>query len=264
MDFIKEYVLVKEVVMPSIIIVFGFLLYIIISTSIKHIFKKAKHIEKRRAKTLCSMINNIIKYIILIICILSILEVYGISTKGFIASLGIAGVVAGLAFQDTLKDLLSGFSIIFENIYAVGDTVTIGKYKGKVISLGLKTTKLESINGEIISISNSSITEVVNHSLSNHIEYFSVPVHYKSDLEKVEIVIKETLKQIKDDNLIDVSLLGLDELDSSSINYRIRLETSEGNQFALKRKILKEIKKSFDKEKIEIPYNQLVIHNEWI
>ena len=153
MEFIKEYVLVKEVVMPSIIIFLGFVFYLAISTSIKQVFKKAKHIEKRRAKTLCSMINNIIKYIILIICILSILEVYGISTKGFLASLGIAGVVAGLAFQDTLKDLLSGFSIIFENIYAVGDTVTIGKYKGKVISLGLKTTKLQSLNGEIISIS---------------------------------------------------------------------------------------------------------------
>lgn len=262
MEFIKEYVLVKEVVMPSIIIFLGFVFYLVISTSIKQVFKKAKHIEKRRAKTLCSMINNIIKYIILIICILSILEVYGISTKGFLASLGIAGVVAGLAFQDTLKDLLSGFSIIFENIYAVGDTVTIGKYKGKVISLGLKTTKLQSLNGEIISISNSSITDVVNHSLSNHIEFFNIPVHYKTDLEKVEKIIKETLSSIKDDNIIDVSLLGLDELDSSSLNYRIRLETLEGNQYSIKRKILKEMKKSFDKEKIEIPYNQLVIHNE--
>lgn len=262
MEFIKEYVLVKEVIMPSIIIFLGFVFYLAISTSIKHVFKKAKHIEKRRAKTLCSMINNIIKYIILIICILSILEVYGISTKGFLASLGIAGVVAGLAFQDTLKDLLSGFSIIFENIYAVGDTVTIGKYKGKVISLGLKTTKLQSLNGEIISISNSSITDVVNHSLSNHIEFFNIPVHYKTDLEKVEKIIKETLSSIKDDNIIDVSLLGLDELDSSSLNYRIRLETLEGNQYSIKRKILKEMKKSFDKEKIEIPYNQLVIHNE--
>ena len=262
MDFIKEYVLVKEVVMPSIIIFLGFVLYIIISTSIKQVFRKAKHIEKRRAKTLSSMINNIFKYIILIICILSILEVYGINTSGFLASLGIAGVVAGLAFQDTLKDLLSGFSIIFENIYAVGDTVTIGKYKGKVISLGIKTTKLQSLNGEIISISNSSITDVVNHSLSNHIEFFNIPVHYKTDLEKVEKIIKETLSSLKDDDIIDVSLLGLDELDSSSLNYRIRLETLEGNQYSIKRKILKEMKKSFDKEKIEIPYNQLVIHNE--
>ena len=105
-----------------------------------------------------------------------ILEVYHISTRGLITSLGVVGLVAGLAFQDTLKDLLAGFSIIFENAYAVGDTITVGNFKGKVISLGLKTTKIRAINGDTQIIANSNITSVINHSLDDNYDFIDIPI----------------------------------------------------------------------------------------
>ena len=257
-------VLVKEVIYPLIIITIGMLIYLIISSSVKKVFKiRIGRMDKRRAKTLCSLINNILKYIIFILCTLSILEVYNISTKGIIASLGVAGLVAGLAFQDTLKDLLAGFSIIFENAYAVGDTITVDNFKGKVISLGLKTTKIQSINGDIEIISNSNITSVINHSLDDAYDFIDIPVSYEEDIEKVEKVLNNILQEeLKtNDEVLDVELLGIEKLDSSSINFRIKIKTHSMKQYGVRRQILRNIKQEFSKNNITIPYSQVVIHN---
>ena len=259
-----DLILIKEVVYPLIIIFIGILTYIILSSFVKRIFHlRINKIDKRRAKTLCSVINNIIKYLILIFCILAILEVYGISTKGIITSLGVAGIIAGLAFQDTLKDLLAGFSIVFENAYAVGDTITIGDFKGKVISLGLKTTKIKSINGDIKIISNSNITSVINHSLDDAYEFIDIPVSYEVEIEKVEKIISDTIASMvkKDKDLLDAEVLGVQDFDSSSINIRIGIKTKPLKQYDLRRKVLKNIKMELDKNNISIPYNQVVIHN---
>lgn len=264
MEKLLEIILIKEVVYPIIIILVGMLTYIVISSSIKRMFQlRINKMDKRRSKTLCSLINNILKYLILIFCALAILEVFHISTRGLITSLGVVGLVAGLAFQDTLKDLLSGFSIIFENQYAVGDTITIGDFKGKVISLGLKTTKIQAITGEIKIISNSNITEVINHSLDDAYMFIDIPFSYDEKIEKVENVLETLSMELLKSNkkLLDIELLGVNEFSESSINYRIMIKTKPMQQYEIRREILKQIKIEFDKNKINIPYNQVVIHN---
>ena len=264
MKQVLDIVLIKEVVYPIIIIVLGILFYFIISNSIKKMFRsKLNKMDKRRSKTMCGLINNILKYIILIICFLALLEVYHISTKGIIASLGVAGVVIGLAFQDIIKDFLAGFSIIFENEYAIGDTVTIGNFKGKVISLGLKTTKIQALTGEIKIISNRNIIEVINHSLEDSYILIDVPVSYEEQIEKVEKLLNKICLNLEKNipDLISLEVQGINELASSSVNFSLIAKTKTMKQYDVKREILKEIKINFDKEKISIPYNQLVIHN---
>ena len=264
MKKILDIVLIKEVVYPVIIIIIGSLIYLVLSSSIKRIFNlRIGKMDKRRAKTLCSLINNILKYLILIFCFLAILEVYNISTKGIITSLGVVGLVAGLAFQDTLKDLLAGFSIIFENEYAVGDTITVGDFKGKVISLGLKTTKIQSLTGDIKIISNSNITSVINHSLDDAYEFIDIPVAYEEQVEKVEKVLNNIIQsEMKNNNeLLDASLLGIEKLDSSSVNFRIMIKTKSMKQYDVRRSLLKNIKIELDKNNITIPYSQVVVHN---
>lgn len=261
---IIEIVFIKEVVYPIVIILLGILSYLLFSNSIKGMFKsRINKMDKRRSKTLCSLINNILKYIILIICILAILEVYNISTKGIITSLGVVGLVFGLAFQDILKDLLSGFSIIFENEFAVGDTITIGDFKGKVISLGLKTTKVQAITGEIKIFSNRNIVEVINHSLDDSYVMIDVPVAYEEKVEKVENILTTLCNKMENEikEIKQINLLGIDELGESAIVFKIMVKTNFKDKFEIKRKILKNIKMEFDNKKISIPYNQVVIHN---
>ena len=89
------------------------------------------------------LLKNITKYTVIIFLILAILTVYGVDVTSVLTGLGIVGVVLGLALQDLAKDIIAGFSIIFENQYAIGDTISINGFKGEVIFLGLKTTKIK-------------------------------------------------------------------------------------------------------------------------
>ena len=150
----------EQLIHSGIIIILFICIYFIINRIIKKVIRRqfARNGEKRK-KTLLLIINSIIKYFLMMVAVLTILNVYGVDTTALITSLGLLGLGASLALQDTLKDLLAGFFIIFENQYDIGDTVTIHDFKGEVISLGLKTTKLRAATGEIYTISNRNIQE---------------------------------------------------------------------------------------------------------
>ncbi len=165
MGILKK-IFIKEVVAPFLIIVGSIVIYQIANKIINNIFKiKIKNVDSKKQNTLRTMVKNIVKYFIIIIASLMILDVFGIDTKTLVASFGIVGLVVGLALQSIIKDFLSGMTIIFENQYSVGDIVTITGFKGEVIELGMKTTKIKSENGDVKIIPNGNINEVINHSL---------------------------------------------------------------------------------------------------
>lgn len=251
--------------MPIIYIVIGIIVYYFISRTITRLskinIKKISDSYDKRKSTVISLINNIIKYIIIIIVILLILNTYGVNTTSIIASLGAVSVIIGLAFQDIIKDFLAGIFIIFDNAYAVGDVVEINGFKGEVISLGLKTTKIRSYTGEVKIISNSSFIEVINFNLYHSKIFIKVPFPYNVKVEKIEKALNKVKEEIeKNSDVYEMTLLGIDEFGESSINYAIILECKPMQHIGIKREVLKLIKKTFDEEKIEIPYNQLDIH----
>ena len=156
-----DFICSKQFYLPIIYIVVGIILYGVIASSINRVsnfkFKKNAKTDKKRI-TIISVVKNLIKYFIAIIVILAILSVYGVDTTSIIASLGIVGVVLGLACQDIAKDFLAGIFNIFDEAYAVGDTVKINGFMGEVISTGLKDTKIKAYTGEVMTISNSAFT----------------------------------------------------------------------------------------------------------
>ena len=254
-----------KIYMPLIYIVVGTIIYMIISRAITKVSKlKIKNTNKERDKrkaTIISLINNIIKYIIIAIVIILILNTYGIDTTSIIASLGAISVIVGLAFQDIIKDLLAGMFIIFENTYAVGDFVEINGFKGEVISLGLKTTKIKSYTGEVKIISNSSFIEVINYSLNHSKILINIPFPYNQKIDEIEKALNKVKEEIeKNQDVYQMDLLGIDEFASSSINYAIIIECAPMTHIVTKRQVLKIIKNTFDEAKIEIPFNQLDIH----
>lgn len=264
MDLLEKF-WVKEVINPIIIIIICILIYRLFKALVHHTLniKNNKKISQRQ-KTLLSLINNVVKYFLVILAILLILDVYGVNTKSIIASLGVVGVVIGLAIQDTLKDFIAGTFIIFDNQYQIGDTVTINGFKGEVVSLGMKTTKIKAYTGEIMIISNREITQITNHSLANSLAIVDIPVSYDEDNKRVESVLFSLCTQLTKDLTDikgDVQLLGINSFDESAIIYRIVVETKAMEHYHVQRDILKAIKETFDRENIEIPYKQVVIHN---
>lgn len=250
--------------MPFIYILGGVIVYFIIAKIIGDISRihihHGKGIDKRKT-TIVVLIRNIFKYFIAIIVVILILNLYGINTTSIIASLGVISVIVGLAFQDIIKDLLAGIFLVFDNAYAVGDYVTINGFSGEVISLGLKTTKIKAYTGEVKILSNSSFQEVINYNLNHSKALISVPVSYDVDLKRLEEILEKVrVEVLKKKEVYQMELLGIDQFGDSSIHYLISVECVPVTHFRIKREVLMIIKKIFDEEGIEIPYQQLDVH----
>lgn len=252
-----------KIYLPLIYILFGLFGYLILKKINDKINKKIvvnSSFSSKRKNTIISLINNIIKYLIAIIVVLSILDLYGVDTTSILASLGIIAVIIGLAFQDIVKDMLSGISIIFENLYAVGDTVKINDLTGEVISLGIRTTKIKSSSGEVQSISNSAITFVINYSIYDTVIYLDIKVNYGISL--LERILNEIKEEIKNEDGVkgELKLLGIDSLNDFNFTYKVSLECKYNNSFAIKRKILSLVKEKFEKNNIELMTNKLNVN----
>lgn len=260
-----EKFLIKEVVSPIIIILVFSLVYLAINIIIKKVIKLhcSKKTQKRK-KTLMILFNNIAKYTLIIIAIVMILNVYGVNTTALLTSLGLVGLGVSLSLQDTVKDFLAGIFIIFENQYDVGDTIEVSGFKGEVIALGLKTTKIKAVTGEVNIIANRNIGSVINHSFSNSLAVVEFDVSYEQDPKKVEKVLTsfcsrmtQQLKYLKG----DVTLFGITNFGASGVGYKITAPTVPMKHYEVATKIRYELQIELTKEGIEIPYDQLVIHN---
>lgn len=262
-----EFILNKRFIGTIITIVGLIFLYIILKNLIDKILNvRIKNLKTdiRKINTLRSLFKNVMKYVLIFIGIVVILNLFGIDTVTLLAGLGVVGVVVGLALQDILKDFFSGIFIIIENQFQVGDTVEIGGFKGEVIALGLKSTRIKKYTGEIKIVSNRNIDYVINFSQANSLALIDVSVAYEEDLDKVQNVLSKLCEklsgEIKDiEGKIEV--LGIESLDASSVVFRISLIAKPLSHFAVKREILKQVKLEFDKHKIKIPYPQVEVHN---
>ena len=259
-------VLTKEIVSSFLTIIITIIIYLVIKQIIIKIFNTStKYRKHKKSVTIMNLIINIIKYIMIIIAFLTLLSIWGVDTKALVASLGVVGVVAGLALQDILKDLLAGFSIIVDNEFDVGDNIKVGNFRGDVIELGLKNTKIRAYTGEIMIIANHTINEVINYSTKSIKSLIDISVDYNSDLEKVEKVLNEVCDSLNKKITYltsNIEIFGIHELADSAIIYRLVAECTPVQEKFLKKEIYKTVKIAFDENKINIPFPQVVIHNE--
>ncbi len=257
----------KYLLKPLIYIAFAYIFYKLATGIINHALmsKNIKVKNKKRIDTSKSIINNGIKYLTIIFTILIILSAYEIDVSKIFAGLGIGVAVLSLAFQDIAKDFIAGISILLEDQFEIGDNVSINGFRGEVIAMGLKTTRIKNYKGAVQIISNHNISEVINYSLNPSLAVVDISVSYESNLEKVEKVINETIERINTTytNLCGkAELLGVQSLDESAIIYRITAKVKATKDFEIERKMKKELKLALDKAKIKIPYAQIEVHHE--
>lgn len=260
MEFIRS----PKVYVPIITICLGIIIIRTLGRVIRKLINKdATTIETKRRNTIVSLAENVIKYVIIGFAILIILATWGVDITGLIAGLGVAGVVAGLAIQDALKDIIMGCNIIMDNFFVVGDLVNYNGFTGEVIEFGLKSTKIMNPEGSVLVVSNREITNILNLSQKNASVAITIPVAYEESDEKVTKIIQNICNKIDswDLSVKKTEFLGIDNLNSSSVDYLIKAYCKAGNQYTLKRKILSLVKKELDKNKIKIPYNQVEVHN---
>lgn len=250
----------KELITSIIVIILGILIYFLIKSIINRIIDKRKYVSKKK-KTYLKLFNSVFKYLILVIVVVVVLQINGINVTSIIAGLGIASIIAGFALQDALKDIIMGFNIIVDEYYSIGDVIKIDNIEGKVLEVGLKSTKMQDINtNNIFIIANRNISK--SHRISTQFD-IDIPIPYKEKITRIEKIIDEIIEQVKSmKNITNVEYRGLNKFGESAIYYKIRMYAKPEYQPQLKRDINRLIKTELDKNNIDIPYMQIDIHNK--
>lgn len=147
--------------------------------------------NEKRTETLHKLVKSAVRYTIYFIAFFQVLSILGVNTTSIVASAGIASVAIGFGAQSLVKDIISGFFIILEGQFDVGDNVKIYNQAafiagGYVMSLGLRSTKIRSKDGEVYFIPNGTINQVVNYSLMYNLALVELPIKIDDSIEKIE------------------------------------------------------------------------------
>lgn len=126
--------------------------------------KQLTKAQRQRIKTVSQMLSSVLKYLMIIVTILVVLADLGVNVSSLIAGLGILTAVVGLAFQDMIKDLIAGVTILIEEQFCIGDTIAIDGFKGTVTSIGLRSTEITNASGDIKIIANHNVDGLINYS----------------------------------------------------------------------------------------------------
>jgi len=222
-------------------------------------------INNGRAQTLCSILKSVFHYVIYFAGIILVLnKIAPDITKPILASAGIMGLAISFGSQNLVKDVITGFFILFEDQFAVTDYITTCNLSGHVEELGLRVTKLRDITGELHIIPNGLIAQVTNHSRGSMLALLDIGIAYEADIDKalalLHQLVEDTAREL--DYVVEgPTVLGVQDLGSSQVVVRIIAKTKPMQQWELERFLRKKIKDLFDANNIEIPYPKQVLVN---
>lgn len=251
------------------IIIIIIVISIIISLVNKLIDKTLKNkkgtnffVNNRRANTIGEILKKIVKYVLYFIGIVMILDMFNVNTTSILATAGIGGLAVGFGAQSLVKDIITGFFILFEDQYAVGDYVKIESLEGTVEELGLRVTKLRDFSGDLHIIPNGRVQVVTNKTRGAMRALINVSIAYEENIDNAIKVLEKVCEDIKsnNDSILDgPTILGVTDLGESNISITIVAKAKPMEQWAVEREIRKKVKEAFDRENIEIPYPRRVI-----
>ncbi|MDD5013161.1 MAG: mechanosensitive ion channel family protein [Candidatus Pacebacteria bacterium] len=226
----------------------------------------SKEAEKKREDTLIRIFSTTINILILIIALLMILQEFGLDIGPLIAAAGVIGVAVGFGGQYLIRDLISGLFIIIENQYRIGDIVCFDETCGLVEDITLRMTILRDMDGTVHHVPHGEIKKVSNLSKYFARVNLNIGVSYNSNLEKVIEVVNRVGQELVNDPKWKESIitapqfLRVDDFADSAVIIKILGETKPLKQWEVAGELRKRLKIAFDKEGIEIPFPQTVIH----
>jgi len=195
-----------------------------------------------------------------------ILSEIGLMIGPILAGAGIVGLAVGFGGQYLIRDIISGLFIILENQYRVGDVVNFDGTGGLVEDISIRKTTLRDLDGTVHHVPHGEIKKVANLSKSYSRVNLNIGIAYNSNLEHVINVVNQTGNELAEDpqwkEFITKApqFLRVDNFADSSIIIKILGETQPIKQWEVSGELRKRIKTAFDREGIEIPFPQVVIH----
>ena len=264
--------LIKIIAIFVVALIINRVLHTVISKLIRRVVRgdkyQNKEAEVKREDTLIAVFEGAAKVVIWIMASMMILSELGIDIGPLIAAAGIIGLALGFGGQYLVKDIISGLFIILENQYRVGDAVCIGDKCGSVTDVNLRVTVLRDLDGVVHYVPNGQISVTSNMSKDFSKINLDIGISYNDDLEKVEQIVNRVGQELaQDENWKDKitkapAFVRVNEFADSAVIIKILGDVTPGDQWAVAGEFRKRIKMAFDKEGVELPFPQRVVHTQ--
>lgn len=261
---------------PRILIIFvcAYLISKFASVFLEKIVRKAivsnnylsAEAERKREDTLIAVFDGVLKILIWIVIVLTIISELGIDIVPFLTGAGIIGLAIGFGAQYIVRDFANGLFIILENQYRVGDIITVDNVCGTVEGINLRMTVLRDFDGAVHHVPNGEIKRAANLSKDFAKTNLRVGISYNANLEKVIEVVNQVGQEMiqdeawKDDINEAPQFVRVDDFADSAVIIKISGEVQPLKQWDVLGELRKRIKIAFDKNGIEIPFPQVVVH----
>lgn len=223
---------------------------------------KFKH---NRSNTMRTILTSLVRYAGAIIIICWGLRLLGVDVATIVASVGIIALIVGFGAESLIEDVITGFFMLFENQYNVGDIVEIGGFRGTVTNIGIRTTAITDMGGNIKIVNNSNMKDILNRSDNASRSVAEIGVPYSIDLEKFEETIPEILEKIYNnhqDKMKDKPVyVGVSELAPSAVMLKFYVEVHEADIYSVQRILNRDLFVEFKKAGVEVPFMQVDVHN---
>jgi moderate conductance mechanosensitive channel len=246
-----------------LIILFSRIVVWLIRGVVNRIFQSRSHtmrISQRRTETARILVNNTVSYVMYFVALLLVIDQLGFNLAPILASAGVLGLAIGVGASKIVTDLISGFFIVFEDAYAVGDTISIEKITGTVVEIGLRMTKIKGNNGEIHIIPNGRVNDITNFSIENSVALVDVPVTTQEKLDHVTRVLNMVC-ELCEGQIQGLTkkptFLGIHQFSSNEVVYRIQADCEPLKHWAVERAIRAKVKESFEVNQIQLGYPTL-------
>jgi small-conductance mechanosensitive channel len=226
----------------------------------------SKEAEKKREDTLIRIFTGTLFVTIITLTILMVLPEFGVEIGPILAGAGIVGLAFGFGGQYLIRDLISGLFIILENQYRIGDVIKIDATGGLVEDISLRKTTLRDLDGTVHHIPHGEVKKVSNLSKNFARLNLNLGVAYNTNLDHVIRVVNQVGMEISEDPVFSDSILKppqflrVDDFADSAIVIKILGDTKPLKQWEVMGEYRKRIKIAFDREGIEIPFPQRVVH----
>jgi small-conductance mechanosensitive channel len=225
---------------------------------------RLSHHEKR-AQTIASLLKGVGKIVILLFTLILTLNQF-IDIAPLLAGAGILGLAVSFGSQSLVKDVISGFFILMENQFAIGDVIEVAGLSGSVEKMTLRVVMLRDLEGVLHIVPNGQITTVSNKTRGWSRAVLDIGVAYATNVDQAIAVLTEAAATFGDDpewraRLDGVpEVVGVQSLADNAVNIRVMLRTQPGSQWEVGREFLRRAKNRLDTEGIEIPFPQRTVH----
>jgi moderate conductance mechanosensitive channel len=219
----------------------------------------------RRGRTLADLVRSVGGTVVVLAAALMVLDLF-INIGPLVAGLGVVGLAVSFGAQALVKDVIAGFFLLLENHYGVGDVVRVANVEGTVERVTLRSTVLRDGHGVVHFVPNGQVDVVSNLTRQWSRAVVDVGVSYTEDVDRAMKVLREVLREFatdaawRDRVLGEPTVTGVEALGESRVELRAWVNVVPGAHGEAERELRRRIKNRFDKEGIEIPVPQRVIH----